>query len=79
MRVKVKFTVKFPACSKPETHTYGEFDCDLTLTLKSGVAVTRSKNGKETDGDPENVAWSKTTLEGQSQFMVKKPSARSHR
>ena len=29
MRVIVKFTVKFPPCSKPKTHAYGVFDCEF--------------------------------------------------
>ena len=29
LRVIVKFTVKFPVCSKPKTHTYGVFDCEF--------------------------------------------------
>ena len=29
LRVIVKFTVKFPVCSKPKTHAYGVFDCEF--------------------------------------------------
>ena len=39
LRVIVKFTVKFPVCSKPKTHAYGVLTVNLTLNLKSGVAL----------------------------------------
>ncbi len=39
LRVNVKFTVKNAECMSLQFAAYGEFDCDLTLTLKSGVAL----------------------------------------
>ena len=39
LRVQVKITVKFPACSKPKTHTYDDFDCKFDFDSQGGVAL----------------------------------------
>ena len=38
-RVKAKFTVKFPVCSKPKTHAYGVFDCEFDYDSQNVVAL----------------------------------------
>ncbi len=37
MRVIVKYTVKFPACSKPKTHAYGVFDCEFDYDFQEWI------------------------------------------
>ncbi len=47
VRVKAKFTVKRRCMCESSATTYGEIDCELTLTRMSGVAVEPTRRGDE--------------------------------